>query len=104
MDPFVRRLVERLLDPKAPLSRNRHFATFDNSEGRQALRISKRLKSVHRDLVSCTKAGGRSTVQVTTAQDGRVRVELRLEQVDAVRVTVLDEGEYEILKKLGEAG
>ena len=54
--------------------------------------------------MACRKAGGRSTVQVTSAEDGRVRVELRLEQVDAVRVTVLDEGEFEILKTLGEVG
>ena len=39
MDPFVRRLVERLQDPEQPLSRNRHFHTFDSPEGRTALRV-----------------------------------------------------------------
>src|SRR5438045_1366398 len=36
MDPFVRRLVQRMSDPKRPLSRNKHFHTFESPEGRAA--------------------------------------------------------------------
>ena len=48
MDPFVQRLILRLHHPSQPLSRNRHFATFDTPEGRAALRISRRLKSLQK--------------------------------------------------------
>lgn len=99
MDPFVRRLVERLLDPRAPLSRNKHFVTFDNPQGRAALRITKRLKGLHRDLVACRKAGGAEEVRTTEDAKGRVRIELRLTQIDATRVTLLDEAEYELLTR-----
>lgn len=99
MDPFVRRLVERLFDPAQPLSRNRHFHTFDNAEGRRALRISRRLKALQRDIAACHRAGGRARVR-HAAQDGAVTVEVRLEQLKTSRVTVLDGVEFELLCRL----
>ncbi|MGO8971781.1 MAG: hypothetical protein ACLQDQ_19660 [Myxococcaceae bacterium] len=59
MDSFVRRLVERLLAEEGPLSRNRHFHTFDTPEGRTALRLARRLKALQRDVLRCLAEGGR---------------------------------------------
>jgi len=99
MDPFVRRLVERLFDPAQPLSRNRHFHTFDNAEGRRALRISRRLKALQRDIEACHRAGGSARVR-HGEQDGEVTVEVRLERLKTSRVTVLDAIEFELLCRL----
>jgi hypothetical protein len=58
MDSFVRRLVERLLAEGRPLSRNRHFHTFDTPEGRTALRTARRLRALHKDVERCRAEGG----------------------------------------------
>lgn len=65
MDRFVRRLVERLLSEGRPLSRNRHFHTFDTPEGRTALRMARRLGALARDVQRCREEGG--TVSLRTA-------------------------------------
>lgn len=102
MDPFVRRLVERLFDPAAGLSRNKHFHTFDNAEGRQALRVSKRLRALAKDIEACHAEGGRSTVAKAEGRPGMVRLELGLERLKTKRATVLSEAELELLLKLPE--
>jgi hypothetical protein len=58
MDSFVRRLVKRLLEEGRPLSRNRHFHTFDTPEGRTALRTARRLRALHRDVLRALEEGG----------------------------------------------
>jgi hypothetical protein len=58
MDSFVRRLVKRLLEEGRPLSRNRHFHTFDTPEGRTALRTARRLRALHRDVLRALAEGG----------------------------------------------
>ena len=63
MDPFVRRLVQRLHDPKRPLSRNRHFHTFATPEGQRALRTSRRLRSLQRDILACQASGRPATIR-----------------------------------------
>ena len=63
MDSFVRRLVERLVAEGRPLSRNRHFHTFDTSEGRTALRIARRLRALQRDVARCRAEGGSVELQ-----------------------------------------
>lgn len=66
MDAFVHRLVERLLTEGRPLSRNRHFHTFDTPEGRTALRLARRLRALHRSTVRCAAEGG--VVELHTAR------------------------------------
>lgn len=100
MDPFVRRLVERLFDPDSGLSRNKHFHTFDNAEGRQALRISKRLRALANDIAACHADGGRSAASKLEGQRGRVRVVLGHERLKTRRETVLSDAEFELLLKL----
>ncbi|MGV3619971.1 MAG: hypothetical protein ACO1OB_04090 [Archangium sp.] len=99
MDPFVKKLVLRLFDEGAPLSRNRHFHTFETDEGKRALRISKRLKALQADIAKCRKEGGES--QVLTARDGdEVKVQISLKALKSTRQTTLDEAEYELLRRL----
>lgn len=100
MDPFVHRLVERLFDPAKPLSRNKHFHTFDNDEGRLALRIWKRLKGLASDLKACAAEGGVSRIETTQNGDGVVVVALRVERLRSSRTTRLDAAEYELLCRL----
>lgn len=99
MDPFVRKLVLRIFDEGAPLSRNRHFHTFETDEGKRALRISKRLRALQADIVKCRKEGGES--QVVSSRDGdEVKVQISLKALKSTRQTTLDEAEYELLRRL----
>ena len=100
MDPFVRKLVLRLFDEGAPLSRNRHFHTFESPEGKQAMRISRRLKALQLDIAKCREAGGDSRVLATRDGEGVVKVEIRLQHLRSTRMTVLDEMEFELLRQL----
>jgi hypothetical protein len=100
MDPFVRKLVLRLFDEGAPLSRNRHFHTFDSPEGKQAMRISRRLRALQLDIAKCRQAGGESRVVATRDGQGAVKIEIRLEHLRSKRLTTLDEMEFELLRQL----
>lgn len=100
MDPFVRRLVERLSHPSRPLSRNRHFQTFETPEGRLALRIQRRLRSLQADLLRCVDEGGRACCRVSVGTDGSRRMELTLTRLHGRRTTVLPEAEWELLQQL----
>jgi hypothetical protein len=100
MDPFVRRLVERLHDPTRPLSRNRHFHTFDTPEGRSALRVSRRLKSLQRDIIACHKEGSRARFYRQEGPEGQLRIELLLERIQGRRMALLQEAEFELLSQL----
>lgn len=99
MDPFIQRLVERLLDDSQPMSRNRHFHTFETEEGRHALRVSRRLKALAKDLARCVRDGGTPTVRREFTR-GEVRVEVHLEQVKGSRVTTLEPEEFDLLCRL----
>lgn len=98
MDPFVRRLVQRLLDPSEPLSRNRHFHTFSTPEGRAALRIYRRLRSLQKDILSSGLEGLHARTRVE--EDGDRRVEVTLKKVRGQRTTLLPEPEFELLQGL----
>jgi hypothetical protein len=100
MDPFVRRLVERLHDPTRPLSRNRHFHTFDTPEGRSALKVSRRLKSLQRDIMACHKEGSRARFFRQVGPDGQTRIELQMERIQGRRVSLLQDAEFELLSQL----
>ncbi|MCU0697184.1 MAG: hypothetical protein MUC96_11685 [Myxococcaceae bacterium] len=100
MDPFVRRLVQRLFDPTSGLSRNRHFHTFDNAEGRQALQVSKRLKALAKDIAACHAEGGRPAISRSEDAAGAVTVAIELTRLKSKRTTRLGEAEYELLLQL----
>ena len=99
MDPFVRRLVQRMSDPSRPLSRNKHFHTFESPEGRAAMKIFKRLSALKKDMQECEKSGGSCSVKKHEA-DGKVRVEITIERIRSRRTVTLDSIELELLEKL----
>jgi len=103
MDPFVHRLIQRLHHPSRPLSRNRHFATFDTPEGRVALRTSRRLRSLQKDILQCHGEGGQVRFTRKEGEDGREaehQVELTLQRVQGRRVSMLANAEFELLREL----
>lgn len=100
MDPFVRRLVERLFAPGQPLSRNRHFHTFANAEGRKALRIRRRLEGLAKDLAALRAEGGAPSIVLSTDEDGAVTVALKLESPGGTRTAYLDQDELDLLRRL----
>jgi hypothetical protein len=100
MDPFIHRLIERLLDDSHPLSRNRHFHTFATPEGKRALRLSRRLKALAHDIGRCAGDGGVWSITREADQAGEIKVELRLLRLKTSRVTTLDPAEFELLCRL----
>jgi len=105
MDPFVQRLIRRLHHPSQPLSRNRHFATFDTPEGRTALRISRRLRSLQKDILQCQGEGGearfaRQEAPSSGGKEGEHRIELTLQRLRGRRVSMLAAEEFELLREL----
>ena len=99
MDPFVRRLIERLHDPSKPLSRNRHFHTFETPEGKRALRTSRRLKALQREILLCRQQGG--AVQLhRSVVEGQHELELRFHWVKGRSVSRLADAELELLTRL----
>ena len=100
MDPFVRRLVQRLLDPTRPLSRNRHFHTFQSEEGRAALKTTRRLLSLQRDLEACRAEGSQPRAVPQEAEPVGWRIELQFNRLRGVRSTFLAPEELELLRSL----
>jgi hypothetical protein len=92
-------LVLRLFDEGAPLSRNRHFQTFETPEGKTAMRLSRRLRALQKDITTCRDAGGKPRV-TKSETDGVVKVEIAFEHLKSKRLTTLDEGEFELLRLL----
>jgi hypothetical protein len=99
MDPFVRRLVERLVAEGRPLSRNRHFHTFDTPEGRIALRTARRLRALQRDVARCAAEG--QSVELRRHPDAAPAQEHELRLGGAVRTgthrAFLSRAELELL-------
>lgn len=100
MDPFVRQLVQRMHDPKRPLSRNRHFHTFSTPEGRRAMQMSRRLRSLQRDILSCAEAGQPACISTETLPEGGSRILLRMLAVHGSRESHLHPDEFELLLEL----
>lgn len=97
MDPFVRRLVERMLDPKRPLSRNRHFHTFATPEGKAALKASRRLRSLQADILACRAEGHPAKFLRVQLEEGEHRVELLMERIGGRRTSILEADEFALL-------
>jgi hypothetical protein len=100
MDPFVRRLAQRLNDPEQPLSRNRHFHTLDTREGKAALKLARRLRSLQRDLLACHLEGRAAKLRALGGQPGEHRLELRLERTAGRRISLLTQDELALLLEL----
>jgi hypothetical protein len=99
MDAFVLQLVRRLCEDSQPLSRNRHFHAFHSPEGRRALRISRRLRSLQRDILACAREGRRAWLR-PLEQAGDRGIELKLERARGFRVSLLNEPEFKLFQEL----
>jgi hypothetical protein len=99
MDSFVRRLVERLLEPSLPLSRNRHFHTFETPEGRRALSVARRLRGLARDVRKCMDRGVHPEVR-EEGTGGDLRVELRFDHLAGRRIALLSGQEFALLLRM----
>lgn len=99
MDSFVRRLVERLLEPSHPLSRNRHFHTFETPEGRRALTLARRLRGLARDVRRCLEQGTQPEVR-HEGVNGSLRVELRFDDLAGRRTAFLTGEEFALLLRV----
>lgn len=93
MHAFIYRLVERLTREGPPFSRNRHFHTFESPEGRQALRIARRLRSVAGDI---GRASGPPRLHETEGRRLKLEIPLR----DGVRIAWLSPHEWQLLRKM----
>jgi hypothetical protein len=100
MDRFVRRLVERLLSEGRPLSRNRHFHTFDTPEGRTALRMARRLRALQRDVTRCLEAGGVVSLHTGPGHGPARELELCIAQKVGTHRAFLSKEELELLREL----
>ena len=98
MDRFVRRLVERLLEEGRPLSRNRHFHTFDTPEGRVALRTARRLRALGRDVTRCLAEGGQVSLKPRPGQPAARALELCIAQKLGTHRAFLSLEELELLR------
>jgi hypothetical protein len=104
MDSFVRRLVERLVAEGRPLSRNRHFHTFDTKEGRLALRAARRLRALQRDVIRCIAEGGQVTLLPHPGHGTARALELCLVQRVGTHRAYLSHEELELLRGLAGVG
>ena len=57
MRAFRLKLVEQLLEAPGALSRNRHFDTFADADGKSALRLSRYLRALERDILAQHERG-----------------------------------------------
>ena len=97
MHDFVRRLVARIGESGRPLSRNKHFHTFDTPLGRAALKLSRELRSISHDILAQAEQGGSLRVEQQSDAAGKLRVVLHLAQLKAKRTVYLSQGEWELL-------
>lgn len=97
MHDFVRRLVVRIGESGRPLSRNKHFHTFDTPLGRQALKLSRRLRSLSKDILVQAREGGTLQVERQADQAGKLRIVLHFARMKARRTVYLSQGEWELL-------
>jgi hypothetical protein len=101
MNGFVRKLAARLLEQERtgaqePLTRNRHFEVFGDSQGKLALRVYRHLRSLQRDILAAVGA----PVAVERDCDGqaeRVRLRIALPGRRGVRMAYLSVDELELL-------
>jgi hypothetical protein len=98
MDRFVRRLVERLVADGRPLSRNRHFHTFETPEGRAALRTARRLRALERDVQRCLAGGGTVALRTNPGAGAPRALELSLVEKLATHRAFLSVEEVALLR------
>ena len=101
MRSFVLRLVAQLIDDERPLSRNRHFDTFDDPAGRRALRLSRQLRALEKEILAAHQRDGGARC-VAEEREGAVIIRLEWASLAARRTSYLKPDEFRLL--LGRPG
>ena len=96
MRAFGLKLVEQLLAEPRGLSRNRHFDTFDDATGRAALKASRLLRALERDILAQARSGRPAKLE-EAERDGEVLIRVELSALRARRVAYLSKGELKLL-------
>jgi hypothetical protein len=102
---FVRKLASRLLaedrdGTESPLSRNRHYEVFADEQGKGALRLYRRLRSLVRDILHSESHGARTPAVVLHrgGEDDPLPIRLEIPLVGrGVRTAYLNEDELHLL-------
>lgn len=99
MTPLEERLIRRLIEDPASLSRNRHFETFEDPDLRRARRTARLLAHLLGEF-----AGG-VRVRATETLDGETQERIALHLEDDSRAlrrrVVLSFAEFRLLRTLG---
>lgn len=97
MREFLYRLVERLHEEARPLSRNKHFHSFEPAPGetRRALRIDRHLRDLERHLAVLMERGERPRIR--SLPGGGVQLVLRHPKLAVVRTATLSPEEARLL-------
>lgn len=64
------------------------------------MKVSRRLKSLQRDIMACHKEGSRARFFRQVGPDGQTRIELLMERIQGRRVSLLQDAEFELLSQL----
>ena len=86
--------------PAPPSAPNRHFHTFDTPEGRLALKVFRRLRSLRNDILACQAEGRRARISRQLSPAGDYRIELLMDRLSGRRVSMLQAAEFELLADL----
>ena len=98
MDPFVRKLVECLLDEQKPISRNRHFHTLATPEGAVAVRISRRIRAIAKEITRCQAVG--ALLSIRSHENGGYEVLIVHDKVKLSRRALIDHDEMTLLAQM----
>jgi hypothetical protein len=93
MRRFVYQLVDRLSNPRAGLSRNRHFALLATPSGQRALKLHRHLRSLETDLA---RYGARARLTVAPAAEAFV-VRLEIPALKLVRTATLTAEDLDVV-------
>jgi hypothetical protein len=96
MRDFLYKLVERLHHQGRPLSRNKHFHTFE-SGGKRALRIDRHLRDLEEQLARLMSRGERPRVRALAS--GGVQIVISDPRLLVVRTATLTGEEVALLRR-----
>jgi len=95
MREFFHRLLQRLHDEARPLSRNKHFHTLSDGEGKRALRADRHLRDLEEHLEALRLHGERPRVR--RLPEGGVQLILSHPRLALARTATLSAEEARLL-------
>ena len=96
MRAFRLKLVEQLLEAPGALSRNRHFDTFADADGKSALRLSRYLRALERDILAQHERGEAIAMEAAE-RHGEPAVRIELTRPRGKQLAYLSRDELQLL-------